>query len=494
LCKAVTGVHWKPLQINKTNTKKSRFSLRKKSFLDLTSKVVGGKSELKLKRVRERYHRQYKFASYVVAELELLSNMSKGRNYNCINWLEKSFSYDMLLNMATNPLLPYNCNAVAMQLAHSIYVDRFPQFKHGGGASLPLKLWLFHDPNSVDEKGVPKSVTPVLKKTITLSSPDAFPAFCLTRLSSAYGDPNPVLSHPDHFKFFLLRKLYNDTVSSFGFSGRIIHDDKDFNKLGMAAIHGQQTLLLFGFQSTYVKLKELCEPNARLLDGRSDLKSRTSVFDPPESRYTAGGPDTDIVLQIKKELIKTFREVQDLCTNFRLAQCLHLFKEKAIKWTQEECTSAGIDFEQHMFSDPSTNRRGSAWMSFQAPAPKKLAPTGSNPNKCMEAKYIQQSTPEAALAMYHDFESLFPGGAGEAAKLDLEELCEKPDFNVALIDAMMYDDDELMAAALNLLDNVYGQRLSLLTALSDVELLDKPELPVFGSVHILVTQITELVS
>jgi hypothetical protein len=77
--------------------------------------------------------------------------------------------------------------------------------------------------------------------------------------------------------------------------------------------------------------------------------------------------------------------------------------------------------------------------------------------------------------------------------LDFKSLCNKRDFNVALIDAMMYDDDELMAAAFGLLDNIYGQRTSLLRALKEVELLERPLLPVFGDVHVLVTQITELV-
>ena len=80
------------------------------------------------------------------------------------------------------------------------------------------------------------------------------------------------------------------------------------------ALHGQQDLLLFGFQSTYVKLKELCEPNAKLLDGRSDLHSRNDMFETPKSRYKVGGADTEVVLQIKKESIKTFNEVGDLCT------------------------------------------------------------------------------------------------------------------------------------------------------------------------------------
>ena len=52
----------------------------------------------------------------------------------------------------------------------------------------------------------------------------------------------------------------------------------------MAAINAQQALLEFGFQSTYAKLRDLCGPNGRLLDGRSDLDGPGLVFDPPEAR------------------------------------------------------------------------------------------------------------------------------------------------------------------------------------------------------------------
>ena len=64
-----------------------------------------------------------------------------------------------------------------------------------------------------------------------------------------------------------------------------LSQEEDFNELGMAAVHVQQALLEFGFQSTYAKLCDLCGPNGRLLDGRSDLDGPGLVFDPPEARW-----------------------------------------------------------------------------------------------------------------------------------------------------------------------------------------------------------------
>lgn len=57
-----------------------------------------------------------------------------------------------------------------------------------------------------------------------------------------------------------------------------------FNDLGLVALNGQHSLLNFGFQSTFVKLKDMCVPNGRLLDGRSDVASAGQPFDPPAMR------------------------------------------------------------------------------------------------------------------------------------------------------------------------------------------------------------------
>ena len=62
-----------------------------------------------------------------------------------------------------------------------------------------------------------------------------------------------------------------------------------------------------------------------------------------------------------------------------------------------------------------------------------------------------------------------------------------------LIDCLMYEDDNLMAAALHLLDCKYGQRRRLCAALHDVTLLATPSLPIYGHVHALRADLDELV-
>jgi hypothetical protein len=96
--------------------------------------------------------------------------------------------------------------------------------------------------------------------------------------------------------------------------------------------------------------------------------------------------------------------------------------------------------------------------------------------------------------MYDDFEAMFPGGSGEANQLDLAAMCEMPDIDLALVDAVMYEDDDLLAGALKLLESTYGQRRHLRRALNEVFLLDDTFLPVYGDIHVLRAQISEIVS
>lgn len=92
-------------------------------------------------------------------------------------------------------------------------------------------------------------------------------------------------SHPDRFKFLLFRRLCEDVLMRFGSAGCLIHNEIGFNDLGMTAMIGQQTLLEFGFSSSFKHLKRLATSSASFLDGRSDLKQNEDVFDPPTDRY-----------------------------------------------------------------------------------------------------------------------------------------------------------------------------------------------------------------
>jgi hypothetical protein len=44
--------------------------------------------------------------------------------------MEESFSYDLLMNMATNPFLPDVFVAAVMRFILVLYIDRIPQVNH----------------------------------------------------------------------------------------------------------------------------------------------------------------------------------------------------------------------------------------------------------------------------------------------------------------------------------------------------------------------------
>ena len=60
-------------------------------------------------------------------------------------WREKSFPYGLLLNLATNELLPHRLRAAVMDFVRALYVDRFPQIPKSGAPCLPEKLFVFHE-------------------------------------------------------------------------------------------------------------------------------------------------------------------------------------------------------------------------------------------------------------------------------------------------------------------------------------------------------------
>jgi hypothetical protein len=97
---------------------------------------------------------------------------------------------------------------------------------------LPEKLWVFHE---LREPGPKRSQTPVIQP-LMLKDGKAFPAFFIPSLSSLYGLSNPVLSHPDSFKFLLFWRLCEETLKRFGSAGCLIHNEHGLNDLGMTGL------------------------------------------------------------------------------------------------------------------------------------------------------------------------------------------------------------------------------------------------------------------
>ena len=105
--------------------------------------------------------------------LGLFAEMCLDRSYNCIEAIEKQFSYDMLVTGIKDEQLPHSVRAQFSTLCERLYVDRYPH----GELQLPrlVRLW--------------KEVRPV-----DLSVATALPQFLLTKDSALRDIADPFFS------------------------------------------------------------------------------------------------------------------------------------------------------------------------------------------------------------------------------------------------------------------------------------------------------------
>jgi hypothetical protein len=367
--------------------------------------------------------------------------MAKGRSYNVISWLTKEdgFSYTMLIGLASNPHLPHTVRSEIIYLLLVLYVDRFPQLPRSGRPYLPEKLWCFDDTETSKADGgfgVPKV------REVQLNDANVLPTFSLSSQHLFSGNSDPVLGHPDDFKFFLLRQLTNEIVLSFG--GNMVVSHTAENQLACAALFASQQLLNFGFSSSYPKLRQLLMPAATILDGRSDEESRDEhgpqYFVPATDRWRdLNGASFQAVTLAKKSIIQLLETTSDFRANYRLARFLWVFK------SQFQTDEAIIELEKIANDAPDQN-------------------------------------PATMETIEKEFEALF-NAPDDAVKLDLAEITgTREQFEHILVDAMQYEDDRLFESSLELLDRRFGQRRKLIDALSHVYLLESESCPVFGKV------------
>ena len=121
----------------------------------------------------------------------MLSKMSSGRSYNVINWLTKTFSYTMLVSMASNPYLPYKITEGACNLVRNLYLDRFPQLPSSGRSVLPEELWIYE----VVRKDLDLTTMPVIRE-ISLGEPGSLAEFKINATHQLHGDPDPFMGFP----------------------------------------------------------------------------------------------------------------------------------------------------------------------------------------------------------------------------------------------------------------------------------------------------------
>ena len=151
--------------------------------------------------------------------------------------------------------------------------------------------------------------------------------------------------------------------------------------------------------------------------------------------------ESPAVTTLKVKMIKCLLDICDIRANFRLGNLLATFQ--------------------------SLNKN------------KKTKSQLQNFSKLLKEGKSESSSDSLVISMFESFEENFIKGDGAALMLDT---LAGENVDTILIDALMYDDDDLFTHALLLLNNTYRQRGLLLEHLKATILLATPQLPVFGTV------------
>ena len=466
LCEKVTGRRWGEMNPYATETESTRI---------WEDAGLGGKgsrksvSDVEKKATIERFKRQEQLADWFVAQLYLIRKLVFGRSYNNIRHIEKVYTYPLLLSMAWNERLPCALRSCSLDLLASLHLDRFPQLKHAGKPSLPEHLWVYES-EYTDQGG--SGVAKVRERAII--EKDALPGFLLDENHpfAALTD-DKAKSFATDTKFYLLRILANHNISTIG--ERLAHSNRAMNEFALSNLELSNQLLGFGFQSNIHKLRDLGTSITKLLDGRSDEETPNRPFFPPENRYKDDAGNFMRVAQLKTTAIDILMNISDLRASYRLATVLWYWRDRYLS------SAAQKNGGSNQILPTMDGKAGEARLPLGTAADEDNV---SSPDNVDDENHLDQLEEE----IFMDFESLFEHNhlgdrdESDAVELDLARLTGQPIVEI-LVDCLMYENDGLFEKAFALLDRRFGQRRKLVGAISEVYLLDTPELEVFGTAN-----------
>lgn len=404
-------------------------------------------------------------AEYYRSMLGLFAEMCLDRSYNCIEAIEKQFSYDMLVAGIKDEQLPHSVRAQFSTLCERLYVDRYPH----GELQLPrlVRLW--------------KEVRPV-----DLSVATALPQFLLTKDSALRDIADPFFSLPTASKLHLLEDYISDHFEALG-AAQVL-DDEPMNVLTLNVLSILKKLAQQGFYGTIDEIVDLMGPLIGTLDARADCQTKeeldammqllarvkrgpsssgaSSVVSSRGSSPTggstpsAGGATAGMgskaeryrqvsaqsyqVLRCKEQMVQVVLHFGRVRLDYQLSCALAAFRE-----TLDAEGEEGI-------IQPAPRRRSTCSFatSFEAAA----EPAGDEVHDGYEL------TPAFAQRLLQ----VFTGA--EAQAFDFDVMSDAPLVTICM-DLAMYNKSELFDCAMQLLIRTFSQREDLVAALESVQLL-----------------------
>lgn len=208
-------------------------------------------------------------AQYLLAQLQLVSDLVKERQMNCIMAMQEEYSFDLCVTGMSDPRLPTTIRAAFYDILTDLWLDRYPHVQ----VVVPTLMRNLEAYES-DLDQLPRFMlkTPEAADAWSADHHDLLPAEVL----SFYR-----LTKPPKMEAVLqaLRKF----LSAGPYVEQQVHTETDDTVLMSAMLRTLTKLLRFGFIHHVALLKDILSPLLRCVDGRTDLLA-------PLPEHLDGGP------------------------------------------------------------------------------------------------------------------------------------------------------------------------------------------------------------
>ncbi len=219
---------------------------------------------------REQFERTKELAEYYVAQIDLYATMCYDRSYNCMGYLQKQFSYEVVVTAVADTALPDPARSAFARLLYMLYVDRYPQ----------------------ETLRVPNLVRPESEvKAMNLKDEDSLPRFRYIKENAREKSSSSSTSSVDldgagaadeeatasPTKFYILQETIAEHVDV-KLKGRTVLSLKELNILTLQMLQCLEKLFYSGFYSTYEQMQSFVKSGVKLLDGRNDVDGLSELL------------------------------------------------------------------------------------------------------------------------------------------------------------------------------------------------------------------------
>jgi hypothetical protein len=272
-----------------------------------------------------------RLAKYYQSQISLFAEMCLNRSYNSIYEMQRQFSFEMLISLIGNDLLPDALRSAFTLVLLRVYIDRYPH----APIQAPGPMQVFDDPDNISGEMVIRDVSE-LNGPELLADPGngadgkfgILPQFHIPRdgpLSKGRVGTNMNLASLKFLmfgisdneipgqKFYLVEEFVTTYLLKLG--GRQDPHNPDRNKFVLSILDVVQALVKYGFYGTYYELMDVTTPLVEMLNGSKDIEGDATDANP--IRYSKDTDGNMLVMDSKRAIIQSLMDLNRLRDDYR---------------------------------------------------------------------------------------------------------------------------------------------------------------------------------